>query len=125
MALITNEDEHTLHIFDATGRNRTCIQQQDLEATLWGPTYTWEVNSASYSPDGIYLAIARSDNITHVYDSRMLGRGPLYGFEHDTRINPPGGDMYGVIDAQWVEVAGALGLITGGADGTILYCSSQ
>ncbi|ESK97840.1 wd-40 repeat-containing protein [Moniliophthora roreri MCA 2997] len=79
------------------------------------------VNCASYSPDGIYLAIGRSDNHTHIYDSRMLGRGVLYDFEHTgpSRASP-GTSSYGVNSVGWIESRHhRLGLVTGGSDGCV------
>jgi len=78
-----------------------------------------EVNVATFSSDGIYLAIARNDNVTHIYDSRMLEKGVLHTFEH---LGPcrtsPGSESYGIVQAQWVESASRrLGLVTGGDDG--------
>ncbi|KAL0065171.1 hypothetical protein AAF712_007841 [Marasmius tenuissimus] len=80
------------------------------------------VNSASYSPDGIYLAVARNDNTVHMYDSRMLERGTLHEFEHDgpSRVSP-GKSSFGVLGAQWLESPSSnrLGLVTGGNDGCV------
>ncbi len=78
------------------------------------------INAVSFSPDGIYVAVARSDNVTHVYDSRFLGRDILYDFPHRPGTEGTVEDTkYGVVKLDWVEGPGsALSLVTGGADGT-------
>ena len=69
--------------------------------------------------DAIYLTISRNDDVTHVYDARMMGRGILHAFEHtSTTHKTPGVDSYGVMEAYWVENSTRrLGLMTGGNDG--------
>jgi hypothetical protein len=109
---------HLLHIFDANGRSPDAVQQTSLEDSLL--SMHWDVNAASYSPDGVYLVVSRSDNIAHVYDSRMLPRGPLHALEHlGPKRNQPGMDTYGIQGTQWVETPARrkLGLVTGGVDG--------
>ena len=82
--------------------------------------YDGAVNSASFSPDGIYLAVARNDNRVHVYDSRMLERGLLHEFEHNgpSRVSPSK-TSFGISGAQWIQSLSSnrLGLVTGGNDG--------
>ena len=78
------------------------------------------VNTLTYSPDGIYLAVARSDNKTEVYDSRFLTRGPVYDLKHS---DPPAGfdgdGLYGVYKAEWLQdPSDRLQLVTSGADGS-------
>lgn len=84
-----------------------------------------EIKCASFSPDGILLAAARSDNVTHIYDSRMIERGVVHAFKHTgARRNSPGSECYGVVEAQWVESASRrLGLVTGGNDGELIAAS--
>lgn len=79
-----------------------------------------EINCAVFSPDGIYLAVARNDNIVDVYDSRFLERGFLHRFRHeDPNFNTPGFFGFGIVETQWKESfdGRSLGLITGGNDG--------
>ncbi|KAH7913875.1 WD40-repeat-containing domain protein [Hygrophoropsis aurantiaca] len=85
---------------------------------------SYEVNCASFSPDGLFLAVARNDNITHVYDTRNIGRDVLYGFPHqDPHRGVPGTESYGVVEAQWVTGRGGrgMGLVTGGNDGCVRF----
>jgi hypothetical protein len=81
-----------------------------------------EVNCASFSRDDIYLAVGRSDDYMHIYDSRMLNRGPVLPFKHrGVNRNSPGNGSFGIIEAQWVDISGRkLGLITGGTDGELM-----
>lgn len=81
-----------------------------------------EVNNASFSPDGTYLALARNDNRTHVYDRRMWGRGVIFDYDHGGKSKAASQkDVYGVVKAQWVQSQATrrMALVTGGEDGTI------
>lgn len=77
------------------------------------------INQVSYSSDGVYIALARSDNSVHIYDSRFLDRR-LYNFKHE---RPSEGTLddekYGVYQIQWMDCpnTGRTGLISAGADG--------
>jgi WD40 repeat protein len=85
-----------------------------------------EVHDAALSPDGVYLALGRHDNRTHVYDSRFLGKGVLYDFRHDNFASKtvPGAESCGVMKLQWVTNGSRLGLVSGGSDGVFL-CPSK
>lgn len=110
---------HLFRIYDVARRDGHPTMTTSLEsfpANLEG-----EVNCAAFSSDGIYLALARNDNRTHVYDTRMLERGVLHNFVHlgASRVNP-GHESYGVVQAQWVETnTRRQGLVTGGDDGEL------
>lgn len=79
-----------------------------------------EVNSAAFSSDGIYLALARNDNHTHVYDSRVLDR-VLFDYEHfGPSRTSPGSHPYGVLHVEWLDGFSRnlpMGIVTGGTDG--------
>ncbi len=63
-----------------------------------------EVNSISISPDGIYVAITRTDNRTHVYDFRNIKKGKLFEYEHTgPSLLRPGSASCGVPRAVWAE----------------------
>ncbi|KAH9043653.1 WD40-repeat-containing domain protein [Lactarius pseudohatsudake] len=83
-----------------------------------------QVTTASFSPDGILLAVARSDDELHIYDSRFMGRRaePMARYLHwddDCCI----GDKWGIVDAVWVDgwCGRGFGIITGGADGCVRF----
>ena len=100
--------------------NRKKAAAHALELDPWPRNYrSPRVNWTSYSPDGIYLAVARSDNRTQVFDTRFLGRGLLYDFEHDHSAEATQVDnLYGVYKGEWLEDPRAgLQLLTSGADG--------
>ncbi|KAJ2934858.1 hypothetical protein H1R20_g2278, partial [Candolleomyces eurysporus] len=80
-----------------------------------------EIHDAVLSPDGVYLALGRHDNRTHVYDSRFLGKGVLYDFRHDNFATKtaPGSESCGVMKVQWVTNGSRLGLVSGGSDGCV------
>lgn len=82
-----------------------------------------EVRAVSFSPDGLLLAISRSDDELHIYDSRFMGRSrePMRRFLHWGNDYCLGGDRWGIVDAVWVDgwCGKGLGVITGGSDGEI------
>ena len=73
------------------------------------------------------LAVARSDDELHIYDSRFMGRSvePMARYLHwdnDCCV----GDKWGIVDAVWVNgwCGRGFGIITGGADGEALSLST-
>jgi len=84
-----------------------------------------EVRAVSFSPDGLLLAISRSDDELHIYDSRFMGRSlePMRRFLHWGDDYCLGGDRWGIVDAVWVDgwCRKGLGVITGGSDGCVRY----
>ncbi|KAG6910008.1 hypothetical protein DXG01_013730, partial [Tephrocybe rancida] len=123
LALITRREErgHSLRIYDIRRSDPNAQLSMDLESFPAG--IEGEISKAAFSSDGIYLAMGRNDNHTHVYDSRYLDR-LLFDYEHHgpPRTNP-GGDSYGVVKVQWVDEDSVLpfGLITGGNDGCVRF----
>jgi WD40 repeat protein len=121
LALFTrgSMESHILRLYDIQRKNgRNPIATISLNDFVTDG----EVNCATFSPDGIYLAAARNDNIVDVYDSRNLEDGPLYKFKHqDPNHGTPGIESYGIVEAQWVTGFNGqgLGLISGGNDGCI------
>ncbi|KAJ7117597.1 WD40-repeat-containing domain protein [Mycena epipterygia] len=119
VALVTNSgSESFLRIYDVARHQGQAIQARLLEPF---ETDDHEVNSMAFSSDGIYLAIGRDDNRTHVYDSRMLERGVLFDFRHaDMPFSVKEQNFFGVVGVEWVENRSTrLGLVTGGNDGCI------
>ena len=87
---------------------------------LEGPENELEVNKVSFSPDGILLAVARSDNSAYVYDTRYLKQKELYLLRHPgERASLGQGREYGMTAATWQTGIGGkgLGLITASIDG--------
>lgn len=94
-----------------------------------------EVNLTSFASDGRYLAVARSDNQTHIYDSRMLTKKPLMKCLHlgKSLVLPSDATQgentkhkrhnhYGVLNAHWATLpSGQLQIITGGEDGKVSF----
>ncbi|KAJ7804581.1 WD40-repeat-containing domain protein [Mycena olivaceomarginata] len=122
-ALVTTDGVNSfLRIYDIRNKNSVASQTICLEP-FTSASEGAEVNGMMFSPDGIYLALARDDNRTHVYDSRMLKRrgmlekrGVLYDFKHaETRFSATGQKSFGVVGVKWVQTrASRLGLVTGG-----------
>lgn len=126
---------HSLRIYDVRRRNgRDPIQQVQLDAfdsaapssaLPWSESHEDEVTSASFSPgDGLLLAVARSDDELHIYDSRFMGRtvGPMARFLHwddDCCV----GEKWGIVDAVWVDgwCGRGFGIVTGGTDGCVRF----
>lgn len=79
-----------------------------------------EVTTVSFSPDGLLLAVTRSDDELQVFDSRFMGRNtePMARYLHwedDCGV----GEKWGIVDAVWVDgwCGRGFGIITGGSDG--------
>ncbi|KAI9445360.1 WD40-repeat-containing domain protein [Lactarius indigo] len=122
---------HSLRIYDVRRRNgQEPIQHIQLDTFDSGspehePHATEDqVTTASFSSDGVLLAIARSDDELHIYDSRFVGRSaePMARYLHwddDCCI----GDKWGIVDAVWVDgwCGRGFGIITGGADGCVRF----
>lgn len=122
LALLTRgEGTNNLSVYDirrATPKAILSISLRPFEVGIEG-----EVNSAAFSTDGIYLALGRNDNRTHVYDARRLDR-LLFDYEHfgESRTSP-GCESYGVVQVQWLQKTAhtPFGLITGGNDGFVRF----
>ncbi|KAJ7582796.1 WD40-repeat-containing domain protein [Mycena floridula] len=116
LALFTEADSvNRLHLYDIKTKMRKAHTKISLVPFKAGG----EVNCAVYSPDGIYLAVSRTDNHCHIYDTRNLKRGILHDFQH-SGPSQVSSDPYGVVRAEWITShSGRLGLVTGGEDGCI------
>ncbi|KAH9944484.1 uncharacterized protein BXZ73DRAFT_39487 [Epithele typhae] len=123
---------YTLRVFEASKLISRPAQTVELEPFL-APfdrdrTYS-DVNSMSVSPDGLCVALGRTDNWTDVYDTRMLTKGPLRSFGHEGEIEPESAETegsskrittYGIVKTQWVNGPPyGYGLVTGGIDGDV------
>lgn len=129
LALCTQAESnrHILRLYDVQRRDRNAITSLDIVPFPSRPTlddFEGEVNVASFSPDGLYLALSRNDNRTHVYDRRMLNNRretlPLFDFVHTGEPKMASRtEAYGIVNAVWVqsEWTRRLCLVTGGEDG--------
>lgn len=120
LALATRqESKNYLRIFDPF--HKDCVQKVALE-TFSGNVPSREVSCMAFSPDGIYLALARMDNSVHVYDSRMLSKGVMQKYQHEKpRFITKENHLCGVTHAQWVtKHSGQYALLSGGEDGANL-----
>ncbi|KAF9499349.1 WD40 repeat-like protein [Pleurotus eryngii] len=121
VVLITHcaDGRHLLRLYDVRNRMKTLSSTVTLEPVTPAAGQSGEINCLVYSPDGLYIAAARNDGATHVYDMRMLDRGPVSRFRHHQRsrmVSP----SYGVVRAQWLEThRSRLALVTGGDDGDV------
>lgn len=82
---------------------------------------TLDVNQLAFSPDGNLLAVARSDNWVHIFDSRKLKepclefyQGPSLAMAHNRCDG-----YYGIACSNDMWIDEGAGLITGGGDGTV------
>ncbi|PCH33544.1 WD40 repeat-like protein, partial [Wolfiporia cocos MD-104 SS10] len=113
VAVRSSATAHALRMYDARRLARASVQSIDLQP------FDGEVNAVAFGPGGIYIAIARSDNSAHVYDSRFLGREPMHVCKH-REGNVISKDTSGVTEAVWTEgTSRGMGLVTGGVDGCI------
>ncbi|KAF8967632.1 WD40-repeat-containing domain protein [Flammula alnicola] len=114
-----------LRMYDVARRDGKATTTIDLEPfPLRYKDFEGEVASAMFSPDGIFLALARNDNQTHVYDVRYLhsGRPPIYMYEHSGECKAALRTcVYGVVKAQWLQSRHSrrIALVTGGEDGCV------
>jgi len=129
LALCTQAEpnRHVLRLYDVQRRSSNAITSLDIVSfqTRWDD-FEGEVNVAVFSPDGLYLALSRNDNRTHVYDRRMLSKRretattPLFEFAHTGESKMASvSEAYGVVNAEWVqsEWTRRTCLVTGGEDG--------
>ena len=111
--------KHILRLYDIKRKNGSAVETVHMGS--FPADIDGEVNSISISPDGIYVAIARIDNRTHVYDSRNIKKGKLFEYEHTgpSLLRPNSGAL-GVPRAVWAETEySRLTLISGGVDGKL------
>lgn len=109
--------KHILRLYDVRRRNGSAVETFHLDAF---ENVNGEVNSISISPDGIYVAFARSDNRIHVYDSRNFKNGKLSEYEHNGPSTGTYEPFCGIPCVRWAEtVYGRLTLISGGIDGKL------
>ena len=120
----THDGGHLLRIYDVhrrNGQHATQEVQLDHFHADFLQSQEGEVTAVNFSPDGLLLAIARSDDEVHVYDSRFMGQdiGPMRRFLHWGDDYCMAGDKWGVVDAVWVNgwCGRGLGIVTGGSDG--------
>lgn len=128
LALCTQAEpsRHILRLYDIQRHDSKAIVSLDIVPfrTRWDD-FEGEVNAAVFSPDGLYLALSRNDNRTHVYDRRMLSQRreittPLFDFAHMGEPKMASiSEAYGVVNAEWVqsEWTRRVCLVTGGEDG--------
>ncbi|KIY72495.1 hypothetical protein CYLTODRAFT_37943 [Cylindrobasidium torrendii FP15055 ss-10] len=115
----TGRGDSYVHLFDVARELRQSQSICTLERSKEGARV--EVNRASFSPDGVYLAIARSDNSVHVYDARYMGRNVVHRYRH---ARPPAFEEqnhFGVVQLEWVHstTRSAYNLLSGGEDGCV------
>ncbi|KAH9982323.1 WD40-repeat-containing domain protein [Lactifluus volemus] len=120
---------HFVRIYDVHRKNgQRAVQEVRLDSfypNLRPTAREGEVTAVSFSPDGLLLAVARSDDEVHVYDTRFMGQGrePLRRFLHWGDNCCMAGDEWGVVDAVWVDgwCGRGLGIVTGGSDGCVRF----
>jgi len=115
-------NKHLLRIYDTRRGLPKATHVMELERFPVRDNFEGEVNHASFSPDNIFLALARNDNRTHVYDRRMWDRGVIFEYNHGGESKAASQkDAYGVVKAQWVQSQATrrMALVTGGEDGCV------
>lgn len=132
LALVTGDsnENHYLQLYDVRASNPQATVTHKLEPFVFPPRLGGlntappghEHSCVVFSPDGMYLALARSDNQTHLYDVRMLNseeQGLLCKYRHETVDSET--SHYGIVRAHWLteERTGYQKLLTGGDDGCV------
>ncbi|KAG1838795.1 WD40-repeat-containing domain protein [Suillus subalutaceus] len=112
-------NQHPIRLYDVARKSGHAIAETTLEASI-SQFSSFEVTAATFSSEGRLLAVARSDNATHMYDIRMLTKGPLVVFKHK-ELDVIGSPRYGVVHACWVEGRDRrrVGIVSGGNDGCV------
>lgn len=115
------ENRHILRLYDVTRQRPKATAAVQLSYfPKRHDNFEGEVCCASFSPDGLYLAMGRNDNHVHVYDVRMLHRGPIFDYEHfgESKVTSPG-NSYGVLKVHWMHSVQTtrMALLSGGEDG--------
>ncbi|TFK57337.1 hypothetical protein OE88DRAFT_123672 [Heliocybe sulcata] len=124
LALFTTDSNamHRVRLYDVGRKNcQTPIETIELEPFEETCNESCEVTRAIYSTDGIYLAVARSDDSCHLYDSRYLTR-PVHQFKHKGESKASvAADTYGITEVQFVDslLGSRTCLVTGGTDGCV------
>lgn len=116
-----------LRIFDVSTRQTSFSKEpvQSIQLLPFSPRCgdINEVNCAEFSPDGVFLSVARSDNEIHIYDSRFLHNGVIRRFQHDDGpgTRAVGEPSFGAVQSVWLtgNRCRRLGLLTGGDDGAV------
>lgn len=117
-----SNNKNLLRIYDTRRGLPKATHLMELEPFPFRDDFEGEVNNASFSPDNMYLALARNDNRTHVYDRRMWDRGIIFEYGHGGESKAASQkDVYGVVKAQWVQSQATrrMALVTGGEDGKV------
>ncbi|KAF8914914.1 WD40-repeat-containing domain protein [Mucidula mucida] len=132
LALVTAPTitKRCLRLYDIKNKHTTAasaIMLEEFDAGIGHP----QVNSVVFSPGEIQLAVARSDNSLHLYDTRFLTK-VLSRFSHlgESKVLPNESGVrepYGIVQAEWVKLTqgGKLGLVTGGEDGCVRLWDPQ
>ncbi|KIJ20946.1 hypothetical protein PAXINDRAFT_66506 [Paxillus involutus ATCC 200175] len=125
LVLITSGEgnSHPVRLYDVRRRQGRAYETEALEKffprqSSRSSQDPEEVTKASFLSDGRLLALARNDNMVHIYDVRAWSRGPLCRFEHHDS-DAVGGGGYGVVEIKWIEGRGRAGIVSGGNDGCV------
>jgi WD40 repeat protein len=83
----------------------------------------------AFSPDDIYLAVGREDNIIQVWDTRYVSTSPMLQMCHFNGIVSED-EAFGIArNLQWVDhrhrLGAGLGLVTGGDGGSLCLWDIQ
>jgi len=115
------QNKHILRLFDVTRQlpKPTASFYLDKFPKLYD-SFEGEVTCSVFSPDEMYLTLARNDNSVHMYDLRFLEKGPIFKYAHfgESKVESTT-STYGVTKVEWLHSkhTGRMALVTGGEDG--------
>lgn len=113
LALFTQRDTILdLDLYDVRRKNgRSVASVKAIPCDDEEPTVT----KASWSPDGILLAVAVNDHRIHVYDGRFLksGGAPVMEFHHDVQVQRSFSITFMEWTTEWSFRGQNVGLVTG------------
>ncbi|KAH9479447.1 hypothetical protein JR316_0008041 [Psilocybe cubensis] len=116
------QNDHILRLYDVSRQRSNATATVKLSSFPQRyEQFEGEVSCASFSPDGLYLAMGRNDNHVHLYDVRMLDRGPIFDYEHFGESLASPGNGYGILKIHWIhsEQTRRMALLSGGEDGCV------
>ncbi|KAF9054502.1 WD40-repeat-containing domain protein [Panaeolus papilionaceus] len=125
LCTLAEGERSVLRLYDVARKSplaTTTIDLEEIRAPAEAESFTKEVSCSAFSPDSVFLALARTDNSIYIYDTRMLQNGPMFKYSHSNAPSVCANNgHFGVVKAEWIhsDVTRRMGLVTAGEDGCV------